>query len=123
MKKTAGRFSPFTSAEAGQGGLRAFCARVRATRPAARKTARAVRHDRFPRLEAGALWEDVKFDLKHFADLERLAMVGDKKWQHGMAMFCTPFTQATIRYLIIPTLLRRGSGWAKRSGFGRDRHE
>jgi hypothetical protein len=48
--------------------------------------------------EAGALWEDIKFDIKHFADIERLAMVGDKKWQHGMATFCKPFTKATIRY-------------------------
>jgi hypothetical protein len=48
--------------------------------------------------EAGALWEDIKFDMKHFADIERLAMVGDKKWEHGMATFCKPFTKATIRY-------------------------
>jgi hypothetical protein len=25
-------------------------------------------------------------------------MVGDKKWQHGMATFCKPFTKATIYY-------------------------
>ena len=48
--------------------------------------------------EAGALWEDIKFDFKHFADIERLALVGDKKWQHGMAEFCGPFTKAAIRY-------------------------
>jgi len=48
--------------------------------------------------EAGALWEDTKFGIKHFADIERLAMVGEKKWQHGMATFCKPFTKATIRY-------------------------
>jgi hypothetical protein len=48
--------------------------------------------------EAGALWEDIKFDVKHFADIERLAMVGDKKWEEWMAMFCTPFTSAQIRY-------------------------
>ena len=48
--------------------------------------------------DAGALWEDIKFDIKHFADIERLAMVGDKKWQQGMATFCKPFTKATIRY-------------------------
>jgi hypothetical protein len=29
--------------------------------------------------EAGALWEDIKFDMKHFADIERLAMIGEKK--------------------------------------------
>jgi len=48
--------------------------------------------------DAGALWEDIKFDMKHFADIERLAMVGDKKWEQGMATFCKPFTKATIRY-------------------------
>ena len=48
--------------------------------------------------EAGALWDCVKFDLKHFAEIERLAMVGDKKWERGMAAFCKPFTKATIRY-------------------------
>jgi hypothetical protein len=47
---------------------------------------------------AGALWDDVKFDLRHFSDIERLAMVGDKKWEKGMSVFCRPFTTATIRY-------------------------
>jgi hypothetical protein len=48
--------------------------------------------------DAGALWEDIKFDVKHFADIERLAIVGEKKWQHGMATFCKPFTKAKVRY-------------------------
>ena len=48
--------------------------------------------------EAGALWEDIKFDMNHFADIQRLAMVGEKKWEHGIATFCMPFTKATIRY-------------------------
>lgn len=48
--------------------------------------------------DAGALWDDIKFDLKHFADIERLAMVGNKKWEQGMSVFCRPFTTATIRY-------------------------
>jgi SpoIIAA-like len=48
--------------------------------------------------DAGAAWEDFKFDVKHFTDIERLAMVGDKKWQHGMAMFFKPFTRAKTRY-------------------------
>ena len=47
---------------------------------------------------AGALWEDVKFDVKHFGDIERLAMVGDRKWEAAMATFCKPFTTAEIRY-------------------------
>lgn len=48
--------------------------------------------------EAAALWDDMKFDLKHFSDIERLAMVGDKQWEKGMSVFCRPFTTATIRY-------------------------
>jgi hypothetical protein len=49
-------------------------------------------------MEGGALWEDIKFDIRHFADIERLALVGEKRWQHGMATFSKPFTKATIRY-------------------------
>ena len=47
---------------------------------------------------AGALWEDIKFDFKHFNDLEKLALVGETRWQEGMALFCKPFTTAKIRY-------------------------
>jgi hypothetical protein len=48
--------------------------------------------------EAGALWDDFKFEEKHFSDIERLAMVGDKRWEKGMSVFCKPFTAAQIRY-------------------------
>src|SRR5262245_35725626 len=44
----------------------------------------------------GALWEDIKFDLRHFTHIERLALVGDKRWEAGMAMFCKPFTTAQV---------------------------
>ncbi|HEX5220354.1 MAG TPA: STAS/SEC14 domain-containing protein [Verrucomicrobiae bacterium] len=47
---------------------------------------------------AGALWEDLKFDVRHFSDIERVAMVGEKKWQKGMSQFCRPFTAAKLRY-------------------------
>ena len=48
--------------------------------------------------EGAALWDDIKFDLKHFSDIERLALVGDKRWEKGMSVFCKPFTTAKIRY-------------------------
>jgi hypothetical protein len=54
-------------------------------------------HD-FHGWDAGALWADIKFDVKHFGDIERLAMVGETRWQKGMTTFCTPFTMAKIRY-------------------------
>jgi hypothetical protein len=47
---------------------------------------------------AGALWEDTKFAARHFSDIERLAIVGDQKWEKGMAVFCKPFTLASVRY-------------------------
>ena len=52
----------------------------------------------FRGLDAGAMWEDLKFDIKHFSDIDRLAMVGEKKWQESMVMFFKPFTKATVRY-------------------------
>ncbi len=54
-------------------------------------------HD-FTGWEMGALWEDIKFDIKHFGDIEKLALVGEKQWEKGMAMFCKPFTTAKVKY-------------------------
>jgi hypothetical protein len=48
--------------------------------------------------DAGAAWEDFKFGIEHFSDIERLAMVGETKWQQGMALFGKPFTKAAVRY-------------------------
>ena len=48
--------------------------------------------------DLGALWEDTKFDLRHYADFEKLALLGDSKWEKGMAAFCEPFTRAHVRF-------------------------
>ncbi|MCC9608456.1 STAS/SEC14 domain-containing protein [Blastopirellula sp. JC732] len=45
-----------------------------------------------------AAWEDMKFDYKHWNDIERLAIVGESKWEEGMASFCKPFTGAKVKY-------------------------
>ena len=47
---------------------------------------------------AAALWDDIKLDIKRHADIEKLAMVGDRKWEEGMSAFCKPVTNAKIRY-------------------------
>jgi len=57
-----------------------------------------VRMHDFHGWEAAALWDDVRFDARHFNDIERLAIVGEKAWEHGMAIFCKPFTAAQVRY-------------------------
>jgi hypothetical protein len=60
--------------------------------------------------DAGALWDDIILDLKHFSDIERLAMVGDKKWEKGMASFCKPFTTAEIRFFE-PSQMNEARQW------------
>ncbi len=48
--------------------------------------------------EVSAAWADLKLGIEHFSDIERIALVGEKQWQHGMATFCRPFTKAVVRY-------------------------
>ena len=45
-----------------------------------------------------AAWDDLKFSLKHYSDFERIAMVGDRKWEEWMTTFCKPFTKAKVMY-------------------------
>jgi len=47
---------------------------------------------------AGALWEDTKFAAKHFKDIERMAVVGESRWEKGGTFFFKPFTAAKVRY-------------------------
>ena len=54
-------------------------------------------HD-FQGWDLHALWDDVKFATTHCTKIERIAMVGDKKWEAWMAKVCKPFTGAKIRY-------------------------
>ena len=48
--------------------------------------------------DLGALWADLKFDFKHFKHFERIAMVGDKRWEKWMAVSCKPFTTGKVKY-------------------------
>src|SRR5260221_1219474 len=47
-------------------------------------------HD-FHGWEAGAVWEDIKFDLKHFKGNEKLAVIGGKACEHRIATVCLAF--------------------------------
>jgi len=46
----------------------------------------------------GALWQDIKFDLRHFKQIVRIALVGETKWQEWMSAICVPFTTGEIRF-------------------------
>jgi hypothetical protein len=56
-----------------------------------------VMHD-FHGWNMGAVWEDIKFATKHCRDIEKIAMVGESKWEKWMATICKPFTLSSIKY-------------------------
>jgi hypothetical protein len=56
-----------------------------------------------------ALWDDVKFATTHCTKIERVALVGDKKWEAWMAKVCKPFTMAKVRYF---DASEEGAAWA-----------
>lgn len=53
---------------------------------------------RFHGWDAGGLWEEIKFDLQHLNEMERLAVIGDKKWQHAIAGFAEAMLPTATRY-------------------------
>jgi hypothetical protein len=57
-----------------------------------------VRMHDFHGWSLGALWEDFKFGVRHFSHIERLAFVGDRKWEAAVALLCRPFTRAVVHY-------------------------
>ncbi len=47
---------------------------------------------------AAAAWEDSKFGLRHYNDIERMVIVGENRWEQGMALLLKPFTKAKVKY-------------------------
>lgn len=54
--------------------------------------------DDFHGWDLHALWDDIKFAATHCTKVERIAMVGDKKWEEWMAKIYKPFTLAKVKY-------------------------
>jgi SpoIIAA-like len=54
-------------------------------------------HD-FQGWDMKALWDDIKFSTTHCTKIDRIALVGEKKWEEWMAKVCKPFTMAKIQY-------------------------
>lgn len=46
----------------------------------------------------GALWQEAKFDLKHLSKIDRMAVVGAKRWQQALEAAVKPFAHPTMRY-------------------------
>ena len=68
-----------------------------------------VMHD-FHGWSAGAIWEDIKFDLKHFAHIERLAIVGERKWNTAWKSFAGLSRPRKCIISMLPSSTRRANG-------------
>jgi SpoIIAA-like len=47
-------------------------------------------------LHAG--WDDFRFNIKHGHEIERCAMLGDKKWEEWLTKAALPFARGRVRY-------------------------
>lgn len=54
--------------------------------------------DDFEGWEADAFFKDLKFDITHNADVERVAMVGDEAWEQWMARLMEIFAHAEVQF-------------------------
>ncbi len=76
----------------------AFVPAVDAAIAAEGKVRLLAHFENFQGWDLHAAWDDLKFGIKHYSDFERVAMVGDRKWEEWMARFCKPFTRASVKY-------------------------
>ncbi len=53
----------------------------------------------FHGIELRALWDEIKFDVRHAWQIERCAVVGDRAWESWMTKLSRPiFARAEIRF-------------------------
>lgn len=57
-----------------------------------------VRVGDFSGWSPAAMWEDLKFDVKHYNDVSRLAIVGKEHSDKWMATVSKPFTSAEVEF-------------------------
>lgn len=57
-----------------------------------------IEMDNFRGWDIAGLWEDIKFDVSHYNDIGRVAIVGDKTWEEWGTTLSKPFTKAEMRY-------------------------
>jgi SpoIIAA-like len=57
-----------------------------------------VRLEDFQGWDLHGAWDDFKFGIKHYSDTDRIAMVGEKKWEEWMTLLWKPFSRAEVRY-------------------------
>ena len=51
--------------------------------------------------EVKTFFKDSAWSLSHRNDIEKIAMLGEKKWQEWMTELMKPFTSAEVRYFMV----------------------
>lgn len=46
----------------------------------------------------GAIWEDLKMDIKHFNDFSKIAVVGPQDWKQNLVDIAKQLVPAEVRY-------------------------
>ncbi len=62
--------------------------------------------------EPGALLRDLRFDTKHLNDFERVAVVGDERWQEWGTKLGGSLTEAEVRFFE-PTHTSEARQWVQ----------
>ena len=63
------------------------------------KISMLIELDEFTGWDLDAIKDDFKLGIKHYNDFERIAIVGDKAWEHWMTLMAKPFMLgAAVRY-------------------------
>lgn len=52
----------------------------------------------FEGIDLGGIREDFRIGMRHRNDIEKLAVVGDRKWQEWMTRISDPLTSGEVRY-------------------------
>ena len=65
-----------------------------------------IRLSDFSGWSPAALWEDLKFDVRHYGDVDRLALVSESEKDDWMATVSKPFTRATVKHFVMDDLDR-----------------
>jgi len=68
---------------------------------AERKVRLFIQLEDFHGWDLHAAWDHLTFSLRHYSDFERIAMMGDHKWERWSVRLCSLFTHATVKYFEI----------------------
>ena len=59
-----------------------------------------IRLSEFHGWSPAALWEDLKWDARHYNDVDRLALVSEDEGEGWMATVSRPFTRAEVKHFV-----------------------